>query len=322
MDIIEMPVRARPDGLHKICGDLKGRTSTQEELTEDSIGDSEFVSEHIRYGKLLGFIQQEDGVCSLTERGVSLAYEKGISGPTEPFFLDGLLEDHLYTKFSEQLGDEQRPDPSEITESEVLRIIRLNYDLDGMEEPDLQSGVRTYFLTLEAAGLGEYKLATANTEPRIVFRDDITIEDLADGDADSLRRPGVREVANPSEIFHDGFDEQLLTRISPQFRYGLFQDAVGTAYTVLEDRIRDKGGFTNEDHGKDLMAQAFDGDSGPLAMGNAAAEKEGFKLLYMGAYMSLRNPPSHRILDDMNKQQAQDAISMVNFLLTLVENQK
>ncbi|MFC6755863.1 TIGR02391 family protein [Halomicroarcula sp. GCM10025894] len=253
---------------------------------------------------------------------MSLAYERGVAGSTEPFFLDGLLEDHLYAEFSEYLGDEERPDPNEITESEVLRVIRLNYELNGVEEPDLQSGVRTYFLTLDAAGLGEYKLATANTEHRIVFRDDITIEDLADGDADSLRRPGAREVADPSEIFHDGFDEQLLTRISPQFRYGLFQDAVGTAYTVLEDRIRDKGNFSNEDHGQDLMSKAFDGDSGPLAMGNASAEKEGFKLLYMGAYMSLRNPPSHRILDDMNKQQAQDAISMVNFLLTLVENQK
>lgn len=318
----EIPVRARPDGLHKICEDLKGRTATKDELTDDSIGDSEFVSEHIRYGELLGFIYHEDGEYSLTERGVSLAYEKGIAGPTEPFFLDGLLEDHFYMEISKQLSEAERPNLGEISESEVLRIIRLNYELDGTEESDLQSGVRTYFLTLEAAGLGTYKLATANTEPRIVFRDDITIDNLASGDADSLRRPGAREVANPSEIFHDGFDEQLLTRISPQFRYGLFQDAVGTAYTVLEDRIRDKGGFSKKDHGRDLMSQAFDGDSGPLAMGDVAAEKEGFKLLYMGAYMSLRNPPSHRILDDMNKLQAQDAISMVNFLLTLVENQR
>jgi len=76
-------------------------------------------------------------------------------------------------------------------------------------------------------------------------------------------------------VFSD-YDSELETRCVPQFRLGLYQEAVTSATTVLEHRVRTEGGYSEEDHGEDLMARAFSEDGGPLQMGVVENEKEGF----------------------------------------------
>lgn len=66
------------------------------------------------------------------------------------------------------------------------------------------------------------------------------------------------------------------------------------------------------------MTEAFRPD-GPLAMGKTEAEKEGSMLLYRSAIMALRNPVSHRFVDEIDKDYARDVIHTVNLLLRVID---
>lgn len=318
--IEDLPIRARPEGLHKLCDHLKSGGTDRGTIISDMPYDEDFVDEHINYGQVLGFLSEDDRTINLQDRGVRLAYENGVSSLTEELFLRGLKEDNIYLEFLECIRGGDRADENSIRLSDVMRNVKTSFGDIPFEEYELESGVRTFFMTLEAAGLGTYRLRRGSSESRLDLREGIKLGDVIDESIKNLKRP--TPTPQSQGTFLDGFDNQLQARVEPQFRRGFYHDAVGTAFTVLEDRIRDVGGFDPDDHGKVLMTNAFDEDSGPLSMGDVRSEKEGFKLLYTGAYQALRNPPSHRILDDMDSQQAKDALSMVNFLLTLVENKR
>lgn len=122
-----------------------------------------------------------------------------------------------------------------------------------------------------------------------------------------------------SEVDSSVIDSELEQRALVEYEDGHYQSAVRTAFIVLEERVRDAGGFRESDHGADLMTDAFHPD-GPLAIGNTEAEKEGTMLLFRSAIMALRNPVSHRVIDDIDEDYARDVIHTVNLLLRIVDN--
>lgn len=115
-------------------------------------------------------------------------------------------------------------------------------------------------------------------------------------------------------------DDELIERgCIDQYRSDHFQSAVTNAFTVLEERIREKGGYDASKHGVNLIQEAFHHEEGPLSFGQTKAEREGVMLLYRGAFQTLRNPPSHRFLDDLDSRQARDIIYFVDLLLNLID---
>lgn len=122
----------------------------------------------------------------------------------------------------------------------------------------------------------------------------------------------------PSIDAKGSLDDELRRRAVSEFDSGHYQSSVRTAFTVLEERVREMGGFPTTAHGSNLMQEAFNYDRGELSFGVSRAEKEGVMFLYRGAFQALRNPVSHRFIEDVDESYARDAIHTVNLLLRLL----
>lgn len=314
-----LPTRATPEGLHKICREIKGEEVSLDELDSRLPQHREYIEDNIKYGEILGFIERSETIL-LTERGIGLAYQDGISDESWPVFEAGVRESSTYAELTECVAD-AAGDTTVISQTTVLRILRLEFEME-TDEADLKTAVNTYLMTLEATGIGQFKLARSGHATQLELVEGVELMDVLDSETEI--RSLVEEAQRLSEdadfpAFSD-YDDELVARALPQFRQGLYQEAVSSAFTVLEDRVRNEGGFTAEESGSSLMGEAFDKDGGPLKMGEIDGEMDGFKLLYMGAFQALRNPPHHRLLDDMDQQQARDLLGFVNLLLTFIEN--
>lgn len=114
-------------------------------------------------------------------------------------------------------------------------------------------------------------------------------------------------------------DDELAVRALSEYESGHEQSAVRTAFTVLEERVRERGGFPQSQSGAGLMLAAFNSDDGPLSFGETEGEQDGVMFLYRGAFQALRNPVSHRFIDEVDEAYARDAIHTVNLLLRLLE---
>lgn len=114
-------------------------------------------------------------------------------------------------------------------------------------------------------------------------------------------------------------DNELESRCLSEYESAHYQSAVRTAFTVLEERIRNKGEFPQRMAGAELALQAFNSDDGALSFGETEGEQDGVMFLYRGAFQALRNPVSHRFVEDIDEEYARDAIHTVNLLLRLLE---
>ena len=114
-------------------------------------------------------------------------------------------------------------------------------------------------------------------------------------------------------------DEELAAKALTEYEDGHYQSAVRTSFVVLEERVRKLGGFRESDHGAGLMTEAFRPD-GPLAMGKTESEKEGTMLLFRSVVMALRNPVSHRFVNEVDEDYARDVIHTVNLLLRVMDS--
>lgn len=122
-----------------------------------------------------------------------------------------------------------------------------------------------------------------------------------------------------AEVDSTVLDTELADRCLSEYESGHYQSAVRTAFTVLEERIRDEGEFPQEVSGANLMLQAFNADDGPLSFGQTEGEQDGVMFLYRGAFQALRNPVSHRFVEEVDEDYARDAIHAVNLLLRLLD---
>ena len=317
--IESLPSTVRPEELHQICKSIKADSISTEDLIEKLPYAESDIIENIEYGRDLGFVEEasSDGI-ELTDRGIKLAYEDGISSEVGADFTRGIRESDVYRPLTEELAESLEYSES-INQNQVLKVVRVNHDLD-MSEPELKSAINSYFLTLEAANVGQYKLARGESPSRIQLREGILLSDiLNDGtDVHKEARDAEKLASDEFPAFTD-YDSALEQKCIPQFRLGLYQEAVSTATLILEDRVRNEGGFRDDMVGESLMGAAFS-DEGPIQLGDLGPEQEGFRFLYQGTSKALRNPSHHRLLDDMDQSQARDILALINLLLTFIEN--
>lgn len=130
--------------------------------------------------------------------------------------------------------------------------------------------------------------------------------------------PWNDETQEFSEVDSSVLDDELVEEAVDKYEDGHYQAAVQMAFVVLEERVRTEAEFDSEQHGSELMTEAFRPE-GPLAMGQTEAEKEGTMLLYRSAMMALRNPGSHRFVDEIDEDYARDVIHTVNLLLRSID---
>lgn len=132
-------------------------------------------------------------------------------------------------------------------------------------------------------------------------------------------QPDSGDTDAPTQFESSGVDEELANQSVPQYEDGHWQSAVQASFRVLEERVRNRGDFSPNETGTNLMTDAFHYEGGPLAFGETRSEKEGAMFLYCGVVQLLRNPASHRTLEEADEEYARDVIHTVNLLLRLLE---
>lgn len=116
-----------------------------------------------------------------------------------------------------------------------------------------------------------------------------------------------------------GLDEELLRRCGPLIHMGKFDEAVRSAFVLLEERLRkavQEEGMT----GTQLANHAFNPQKGPLAkhLGQTQSEREGLRELYSGAFKLFRNPTAHGVVG-YSAAEGKAIIGLVDLMLKMLK---
>jgi uncharacterized protein (TIGR02391 family) len=115
-----------------------------------------------------------------------------------------------------------------------------------------------------------------------------------------------------------GLDEGLLRRCKHLLHMGAFDEAVRSAFVLLEERLRKAVGQEGMT-GTQLANHAF-GKDGPLSkhLGRTPSEREGLRELYSGAFKLFRNPTAHGAVG-YEAAEGKAVIGLVNLLLNILQ---
>jgi hypothetical protein len=97
-----------------------------------------------------------------------------------------------------------------------------------------------------------------------------------------------------------------------------YEDAITSAFRILEVRVRARINAGAERIGTELMDDAFNPDRGKLVFGETASERQAVNQIFRSAYMMLRNPPSHRYLEEFGGAEIVEVLMFVDFLLKIL----
>jgi len=116
-----------------------------------------------------------------------------------------------------------------------------------------------------------------------------------------------------------GYDEELMRRCGHLIHLGAFDEAVRSAFVLLEERLRKAVGEERMT-GTQLANSAFGPAKGPLAqqLGHSQSEKEGLRELYSGAFKLFRNPTAHGVVE-YSAAEGKAIISLVDLLLRILK---
>ena len=149
--------------------------------------------------------------------------------------------------------------------------------------------------------------------------------------ARALARMPQREPATQAAITTAGqhpFDERNIHPDLPQdvrrlFDDGHFPQATFEAFKYLDKTVEKHSGLLN-DSGKDLMMKSFKEDAPkikltPLATKSEQNEQEGYKFLFAGGIIAIRNPRGHEHSVVDNPDVCLDHLTFVSMLLRRLE---
>jgi hypothetical protein len=131
---------------------------------------------------------------------------------------------------------------------------------------------------------------------------------------------------DPDDLFEKTVDAAFLSQLGEIIDQDLrrecfdksYEDAVTSAFRILEVRMRDRIKADAQSFGTDLVKEAFHPDTGKLVFGATRGEREGVYQTYMSAFLMQRNPPSHRYLKDFAGPEIVEIVMFVDLLLKIL----
>jgi uncharacterized protein (TIGR02391 family) len=114
-------------------------------------------------------------------------------------------------------------------------------------------------------------------------------------------------------------DNELLHRCANLLHLGAYDEAVRSAFVLLEERLREMLGEESMT-GSNLANAAFNAKDGPLSkhLGKNISEREGLRELYSGAFKAFRNPSAHSAVG-YDPADGKEIVSLVNLLLRILK---
>jgi uncharacterized protein (TIGR02391 family) len=108
---------------------------------------------------------------------------------------------------------------------------------------------------------------------------------------------------------------ELADKVRHLFLRGDYDTAVFQAFKEVEMAVRDAGGYEYDLPAVKMMRRAFDPENGPLTdMETVAGEREAVSALFAGAMGHVKNPPSHREVNN-DRANAARLITFASYLL-------
>jgi uncharacterized protein (TIGR02391 family) len=116
-----------------------------------------------------------------------------------------------------------------------------------------------------------------------------------------------------------GLNEELMQRCGQLIRLGAFDEAVRSAFVLLEERLREAIGGEGMT-GTQLANHAFNPTNGILAkhLGRNQSEREGLREFYSGAFKLFRNPTAHGVVG-YSAAEGKAIIGLVDLMLKMLK---
>ena len=118
------------------------------------------------------------------------------------------------------------------------------------------------------------------------------------------------------------FHPRIINASKSLFETGHYSQAIFEAFKAVNNFVKQKTGLTLD--GKTLMSKVFN-EKEPLIKLNKLKtqsekdEQEGFKFLFMGAMVGIRNPKAHDNVTQTNPYRTLQYLSFASLLMTRVE---
>jgi len=152
--------------------------------------------------------------------------------------------------------------------------------------------------------------------------DDIT-KGIRDEQGSVIGEPSMRTAESPLQLFDAmQFHPRVVEASKSCFVAGNYREAILNAFIALIDYVKEKTKLRIDT--KDLMTKAFNVDNPVIKLNSLKEqyerdEQEGFRFLYMGASVGIRNPKAHKLIPQSNPLHTLEYLAFASLLMRRIE---
>jgi uncharacterized protein (TIGR02391 family) len=133
-------------------------------------------------------------------------------------------------------------------------------------------------------------------------------------------------IGSPIQLFDAmQFHHKVVESSKSCFIASNYRESILNVFISLTDYIKEKTRLKTDN--KDLMAKAFDLDNPVIQLNSLIEqyerdEQEGFRFLYMGAAVGIRNPKAHKLIPQTNPYHTLEYLALASLLFRRIDEGK